>query len=251
MTQPGEIGSARPEFNTPQKTSGPDGAGEERDTERYAMTLKMQHGRQALSLAALLAVLASTAATLGTAKTASAAGCGYPAMSQVFLPWADVNNYFMAPGANFEKGLGGWSASGGASVVTGNEPHNVGGTGSHSLALPTTSATATTPVFCVSVDAPTFRVLVKNNGNLGMYDGQLVVYLNFQNTNGTWQQVKIAAVKMSNTNWNLTLPISFIQYISTPLAQNGYANVSFTFHPNDNHGNWQIDDMYVDPCKSH
>jgi ABC-type transporter MlaC component len=84
-----------------------------------------------------------------------------------------------------------------------------------------------------------------------MYDGQLAVYLNFQNTNGKWQTVKIAAVKMNNTHWNLTLPISFIQYISTPLTHYGYANVSFTFQPNDNHGNWQIDDMYVDPCKSH
>lgn len=211
----------------------------------------MRHRRHAWSLTVLVAVLASTAVFLGTASTASAAGCGYPEMSPVFWHWADVSNYFLAPGANFENGLGGWTASGGASVVSGNEPYSVGGEGSHSLALPTTSATATTPVFCVSLDAPTFRVFVKNNGNLGMYDGQLAVYLNFQNTNGKWQTVKIAAVKMNNTHWNLTLPISFIQYISTPLTHYGYANVSFTFQPNDNHGNWQIDDMYVDPCKSH
>lgn len=211
----------------------------------------MRHRKGIWSVGVLAALIASTAVMLGTANPASAAGCGYPSMSQVFMPWGDLANYFLAPGANFENGLGGWSASGGAGVVTGSEPYNVGGAGSYSLALPTTAAAATTPVFCVSTDAPTFRAFVKNKGNLGMYDGQLAVYLNFQNTNGSWQQVKIAALKMTNTNWNLTLPISFIQYLSTPLAKNGYANVSFTFKPNDNHGNWLIDDMYVDPCKSH
>ncbi len=83
-----------------------------------------------------------------------------------------------------------------------------------------------------------------------MYDGQLAVYLNYVGANGKAQQVKIGAIKMTNTNWNLTAPISFLQYLSTPIATSGYANVSFTFKPNDNHGNWQIDDMYVDPCKS-
>ena len=206
--------------------------------------------RKGVALGGLTVAAIAVAATLGLAAPAKAAGCTYGSTSQVFLPWLDVNNYFLAPGANFESGLGNWSASGGAAIVSGNEPNNVGGAGSNSLSLPTTSATATTPVFCVSLDAPTFRVFVKNNGANGMYDGQLAVYLNFENTSGKWQQVKIAAVKTGNTGWNLTLPISFIQYISTPLTHQGYANVSFTFKPNDNHGNWQIDDMYVDPCLS-
>lgn len=205
-----------------------------------------------LSYGLLPAAVAAVAAlvTLATqAPVARASGCTYPPLAPVFLPWGDYSNYFLAPGANFENGLGGWSAGGGAGVVSGNEPYKVGGGGSHSLALPTTSAAATTPVFCVSADAPTFRLFLKNNGNLGMSDGQLAVYLNFQDSNGKWQQVKIAGLKMNNTSWNLSAPISFIQYISTPL-QNGFANVSFTFKPNDNHGNWQIDDMYVDPCRS-
>jgi hypothetical protein len=194
--------------------------------------------------------VAAAAATAMQAPVARAAGCSYPSMSRVFMPWADVNNYFLAPGANFENGLGGWSASGGAGVVSGSETYNVGGTGSHSLALPTTAAVAKTALFCVSLTSPTFRLLVKNNGLNGMYDGQLAVYLNYTGANGAPQKVKIAAIKMNNTHWNLTAPISFIQYLSTPIATSGYANVSFTFVPNDNHGNWQIDDMYVDPCIS-
>ncbi|MDX6480084.1 MAG: hypothetical protein QOG85_594 [Gaiellaceae bacterium] len=197
-----------------------------------------------------LAVVAAAAVGASAAKAPvaqAALGCTYPSMAPVFLRWLDPSSYFLAPGANFENGLGGWTASGGAGVVSGNETYNVGGPGSQSLALPTTSAVATTPTFCVSVDAPTLRLLVKNNG---MSDGQLAVYMNFQDANGKLQQVKVAALKPGNTSWNLTAPIVFAQYLSLPILKSGYANVSFTFKPNDTHGNWQIDDMYVDPCIS-
>jgi hypothetical protein len=58
--------------------------------------------------------------------------------------------------------------------------------------------------------------------------------------------VKIAALTSKKAGWTLSPQISFIQYISTPL-KSGFANISFTIRPNDDHGNWQIDDIYVDP----
>jgi hypothetical protein len=197
-----------------------------------------------------LLIAAVGAAPAVTATPASAAGiCALPAASQLFLPWSDTNAYFLAPGGGFEAGLSGWSAAGGAAVVTGNESYDVGGVGSSSLGLPTTSSVVTTPTICVTSNAPVFRMFVKNNGNLGYIDGQLAVYLNFSGADGRHQQVKIAALKVNNTRWTLSPKISFIQYLSTPL-QNGYANISFTIRPNDNHGNWQIDDLYVDPYSS-
>ena len=36
-------------------------------------------------------------------------------------------------------------------------------------------------------------------------------------------------------------------YGSMPLRAQGLANISFTIKPNDNHGDWQIDDLCVDP----
>jgi hypothetical protein len=214
------------------------------------MQVRTTRRRLGQGVVAFAALAAAAAAFLGAATPARAAGCSYGPMSPVFLPWADVNNYFLAPGANFENGLGGWSASGGAQVVSGNEPYNVGGAGANSLSLPTASASATTPAFCVSLDSPTFRVFVRNTGSAGIFEGALGVYLNVQSPNGTWQQVKIAGVKMLDTSWNLTLPIAFVQYVPLSVVLNGYANVSLTFKPNDNHGNWQIDDMYVDPYRS-
>jgi hypothetical protein len=201
-------------------------------------------------LAVVLVTAAVGAALAVTATVASAAGtCVFPTSSELFQPWADTNSYFVAPGGDFEAGLSGWSAFGGAAVVAGNESYDVGGGGSSSLGLPTTSSVVTTPTMCVTSNAPVFRMFVKNNGNLGYVDGQLAVYLNFSGADGKPQQVKIAALKVNNTKWTLSPKISFIQYLSTPL-QNGYAKISFTIKPNDTHGNWQIDDLYVDPYSS-
>jgi hypothetical protein len=200
--------------------------------------------------AVVLLTAAVGAALAVTATVASAAGtCVFPTSSALFQPWADTNSYFVAPGGDFEAGLSGWSAAGGAAVVAGNESYDVGRGGSSSLALPTTSSVVTTPTMCVTSNAPVFRMFVKNNGNLGYIDGQLAVYLNFSGADGKLQQVKIAALKVNNTKWTLSPKISFIQYLSTPL-QSGYANISFTIKPNDTHGNWQIDDLYVDPYSS-
>jgi len=206
-----------------------------------------------VSLRRLLVVVGTllamaTAALVGSAS-ASTSTCSFGALSLPLWGLGDLNPYFLAPGADFEGSLSGWNLAGGARVASGNESWKVGGqTDANSLALPTTSTAATTPTFCVTTYAPTFRMFIKNNGNNGYTNGQLAVYLNFTGPDGHAQQVKIAALTVKSTAWTLTPPISFIQYLSTPL-KTGLANISFTIKPNDNHGNWQIDDLYIDPWK--
>jgi len=216
--------------------------------------MRKPHLRRSTATVAFVIALAVAAGLLaGSSRagryTATGASCAWPPLTQPFLPWADPGQYFLAPGGNFEGGLSGWTLSGGAKVVSGNESYYVGSASdSKSLALPTTSSSVTTPTICVTALSPTFRLFILNNGANGYTDGQLAFYLNFTGADGKPQQVKIAGLK-GGTSWRLSLPISFIQYITTPL-QSGYANVSFTIKPNDNHGNWQIDDFYVDPIKS-
>jgi hypothetical protein len=204
-----------------------------------------------LKAAAVIALAIACGSLAATTKAATVIGsCSWLSLSRPFLPWADASQYFLAPGGGFEGGMSGWALAGGTQVVTGNESYKVGGSSnSMSLSLPTTSSSVTTPTMCVTVLSPTFRMLIRNNGNNGYTDGQLAVYLNFTGADGKIQHVKIAALK-GKTSWAPTLPISFIQYISTPL-QSGTAQISFTIKPNDNHGNWQIDDLYVDPLKSY
>jgi hypothetical protein len=205
------------------------------------MKRTLRHFKLASFVATLLAAIAATAAPAG-----SATGCPWPSLSQAFAGWSDSNWYFLAPGGDFQ-GTSGWALTGGAGVVSGGAGYNSSDT--NSMALPTTSAAATTPTICVTSQAPVFRMFIKNNGNLGHNDGQLAIYLNFTGADGKPQQVKIAGLTVKSTSWTLTQPISFIQYISTPL-QSGTANISFTIKPNDNHGNWQIADLYVDPWRS-
>lgn len=191
-----------------------------------------------------IAALIVTASAAGYANAAvPAATCTWPALSQPFAAFNDSNSYFLAPGGNFQD-TSGWSLSGGAAAVSGGAGFD--GTDTSSLALPTTAAAATTPTICVTSQSPTFRMCIKNDGNLGRVDGQLAVYLNYTEADGRVQQVKIAALTVKSASWTLTDPISFIQYISKPL-QSGYAKVSFTVKPTANRGSWQIDDIYVDP----
>lgn len=197
-------------------------------------------------LAAAAAAMSAAGADAG--KFTAPGNCNWPSLSQPFLPWADLGRYFLAPGGDFESGAGGWTLTGNARVVSGNESYYVGSSSdSHSLSLPDTSSSATTPTMCVTAQSPDFRLFLLNKGANGHTDGQLAVYLNFTGPDGKPQQVKIAALK-NGTSWGLTLPILFIQYISTPLKA-GVASVSFTFEPNDNHGAWLLDDLYVDPIK--
>jgi len=211
-------------------------------------TLGFRPRAWASALGFLLASGALLAALLASPSSA-ADGCVFPTVSQPFQSFSDTNPYFLAPGGSFEAGLGGWAVSGG-SLAAENESFHVGSqSDAASVALPIKGSGVTSPWMCVTSDAPTFRMFIKNNGNKGHMDGQLAVYLNFTGGSGKVQQVKIAALTSKKPGWTLTPKISFIQYISTPL-KNGYANISFTIKPNDDHGNWQLDDLYVDPYKS-
>ena len=133
----------------------------------------------------------------------------------------------------------------GTSIVAGNESYDVNSpTDSQSLSIPT-GAGATTPLVCVTVDSPTMRVFVLNTG---AKDAKLEVDLNFVDDKGNPKTQKLKDLP-GGSSWTLTDPIKFLGPINSVLDHNGKTNVSFTFTPKDNKGNWQLDDEYVDPIK--
>src|SRR5581483_7321191 len=107
---------------------------------------------------AVLGAAALAALTLGVGKAnAGLLGCSYPSSSQAFAQWGDRSNYVPVPGGSFETGAAGWTLTGGAKVVGGNEPFYLGGsTDSHSLLLPPGSS-ALTPGVCLTLLTPTLR----------------------------------------------------------------------------------------------
>jgi len=192
---------------------------------------------------AVLAVAAGNATAGG--NHGGAASCSQPT-TQPFLPGLDIGSYFLAPGGDFESGLAGWTTTGGARIVSGNEPWYVtSSTDSQSLYLPGGSS-VTTPSMCVSLDSPDLRVFLKNTGSLLSVMNVTVNY-----TDATGRPRSLLLVPMVGVSaWSLSLPELMLANITSILSSNGKTQVSFTFAPAGlGSVRWQLDDLYIDPIK--
>src|SRR4051794_1792968 len=101
-----------------------------------------------------IAVAAACGALLALAPAASA-NCT-PGAKPVFASWGDANYYSLLPNGGFESGKNGWTTSGGATVVAGNEPFSLSGRGASAMSLPL-GASATSPMFCIEANTPLMR----------------------------------------------------------------------------------------------
>lgn len=189
------------------------------------------------ALAAAAAVLAAPAANAGL-LSGSCPAYG----TQVFAPWNDASSYYLASNGGFENGSTGWSLSGGAAVVYGNEPFYASGW--HSLALPSGSS-ATSPTICLGPSDLYVRMFGLDAG--GTDDGLhvRVIWYGLLNTvlgisdfdtympTATW-----APTDRLGTSGGLQVPL-------VPLLGSTSARVQIT--PLGAGSNWRIDDFYVDP----
>jgi len=190
-------------------------------------------------------VLASALFVLGAGSAhasllvASGEGCNDFSSSQVFLPWADVANYTLAPGADFESAASSWDLSD-ASVVSGNEPANVGGANDHSSLAIANGGIATSPAMCVGLQNPTIRVFTKRTS--GSTLSSLRVEALFEDAYGNTQSLTIGTLGGSGA-WTLSPQMAIVANL-LPLLDDG-TPVAFRFTAKG--GSFQIDDAYVDP----
>ena len=195
---------------------------------------------------AALATVAASAAMAAPANagilTKSATDCDAPVDSQPFARWGDNAFYKPVGHGGFEGGATGWTLSGGAKVVAGNEPYKVGGASDgHSLQLPAGSS-ATSPTVCVGLSEPTLRFFArKNSGQLST----MAVSVKVETSLGLVVTLPIG-VDLGG-NWHPTLPMLVVGNL-LPLLPNDKTPVQFQFTPLLG-GNWQIDDVYVDPWR--
>ena len=156
--------------------------------------------------------------------------------TQPFLPWGDGAYYVSVPNGDFESGKAGWTLQGDAAIVSGNESFDVGGaTDAFSLSLPADSTARTTST-CIGTESPTMRFFARNTG---AKSSTLRVDAIYQDSHGlTWSAT--VGDFQAGADWQPTeiLPIS--------ADVSGQTFVSFQFTPEGN-GDWQIDDVYVDP----
>jgi hypothetical protein len=164
--------------------------------------------------------------------------------AQVFAPWNDFRSYYLAPNGGLESGSTGWSLSGDASVVSGNQPFF--GSGKNSLSLPSGSR-AVSPTTCIGPYALSLRMFGSDTrGTDGgahvrvLWYGLLNRLLGTTDYNtfapgGKWAPTSSVD---SSGGFNLLLPIL------------GSTSARIEITPLGSGSAWRIDDVYVDPWAS-
>jgi hypothetical protein len=195
----------------------------------------------------LAAIASATFASTANAGllTASAESCDDPALEQPFKRWGDYAGYKLLGDGGFEAGGRGWTFSGGADDVSGNESFDVGGASdSRSLVLPAGSR-AVSPFTCVGLDEPTLRLFAKRRSGLL---STLLVEMQVKTSLGLSVWLPVLPGDAGGSSWHPTLPMPLIGNLLT-LSREDRTPVRFRFSPLLL-GSWQIDDVYVDPYRS-
>jgi hypothetical protein len=199
-----------------------------------------------LGLGTLAVAVAAMAGAAAPAHAGLGIACPNPT-SKVFLRWGDVKSYALAPGGDFETGAAGWTLTGSARVVSGNESFHVGGPGqTHSLSLPAGSS-ATSPPMCIGVLSDGMRLFTSNTGRAA---SKLRVQVIYGGGAGALLGAAGATLKISDVGtltstgaWQPSANIPMLGGILPLLT----SSVRFRFTPLDRSGNWRIDDVYLDP----
>ena len=193
--------------------------------------------------AALASAAIASPASAGI-LTASAGNCDANPLVQPFQRFGDSARYRLVPGGSFEGSMAGWSLSGGAKVVSGNESYRVGGsTHSKSLVLPFGSR-AVSPVVCVGLGEPTIRLFAKRNSGLLT---TLLVEVQIETSLGLSAWLPVLPGDAGGGSWHPTLAMPMVVNL-LPLLPGDQTPVRFRFSPLLL-GSWQIDDVYVDPWR--
>lgn len=192
--------------------------------------------------ATVLAALVSVVSFASVAQPARAGlfGCNGQATVRPFMPWLDPASYVLTTNGSLESATG-WTLTGGAHLVSGNEPWYVNAAvDSHSLSLPSGS-TATTPPFCVTLLDPDLRFFAVNSGSAlsTLQVDALTTVLGLKVTTPV-------GLLLAGGAWRPTLPLPFLDGLLSVTQ----GTVQFRFTPLGAGSGWQIDDLYVDPFKS-
>ncbi len=207
-------------------------------------TLARPLGLAAVALSALVAAGASAIPASGAAGVS----CPDPT-SKIFAPWNDPAEYAHAADGGVESRAAGWTLSGGASVVRGNESFFVNRPSDRfSLSLPSGSS-ATTPPMCIGLLSGKMRFFTKNAGSPASRLRVQVVYAGglggLLGTTGQTLGVTDVAYVTSGEPWQPSPEIAMLGGVAPLLTE----AVQFRFTPADRSGDWRLDDVYLDPLK--
>jgi hypothetical protein len=194
------------------------------------------------SIHSRLVALTVTALLALAVFAGSAQACSYSNPEKVFGPWGDQRHYVLAPDGGFEAGGTGWGLSGGATTVAGNESFYLNDTADQrSLSLPAGSS-AVSPPICMSLDTPIFRLLARNTGDpsAGLRVEATYKLLGLVRTK-TVSTVKAGPI------WTPSQQMSTVLTLSTVVGTLIPSAIQIKITPVGSGGQWQVDDLYIDP----
>jgi hypothetical protein len=159
---------------------------------------------------------------------------------KAFAEWGDDSNYTLAPNGSFEEGSTGWSLSGGARVVGRNNDLRPG---SRSLALPQ-GASATSPAACVKLGDPASRFFLRNASG----SGKVKVEITYRTVLGLFTVTTKLGETGAGPGWQPSPKYGhLLDNVLGTLALNGDLSASIQFRFTASGGNFEIDDLFVDP----
>ncbi len=194
----------------------------------------------ATAVAAIAALAPAGTANAGLLSQ-SAGPCPTYDSSKVFSKWLDATNYTLAPGGAFESASG-LTLTGGARIVAGNETSYVHSTADRNSLLLPRGATATTGPICVGLDKPTVRFFAKRPSFSLL--PLLTVEGVFTTKAGTTASLPMVGVPLAGNSWSLQLP-----FITTGAVLELGDTTMMRFRIRAVTGDWQVDDLYVDPMR--
>jgi hypothetical protein len=195
----------------------------------------------ALAAFAALAAATTESAEAGLIGTGAASGCDSEA-SHPFEAWGDSASYLLMPGGSFEKGQPEWTLSKGAYVGPGNEPfYTENDRGKRSLYLDSGS-TAISPTGCFEFGDWHARFFVRGTGSKS---ARLEVDVVVKSLLGVLTVLDGGSVAPSK-EWRPSPRIGMLVCNVTGLL--GTRAVALRFRAVN--GNFQVDDVYLDPWKS-
>ena len=206
------------------------------------MTARVVAGRSfaaAVSLGLLALVVAG-----GVAAGTTVPPCPAQTLTTPFAPWGDSDLYFLAPDGSMESTLS-WTLSDGAKRVTGNEPWYVNSASDRNSLSLGGGGSAQTASVCVTTHTPALRMFVRNTG---LSSAALRVELLYTDKYG-YQRTATVTYLTAGSSWMPGPAVMFLRYIAPLVRNDGQTSVSFRFKADGRGGNWQIDDLFVDPLK--
>ena len=204
--------------------------------------MKRRTGRILFATTVAAMALLAPAGTANAGLLSQSAGTcpSYP-LSQPFAKWLDPMRYTLAPGGSFESSAG-LTFTGGAKIVSGNEPNLLNSrTDKNSVLIPR-GGTVTTGPICVGLDKPTVRFFAKRP-NFALLPLLTVEGL-FTTKSGGTGSLPLVGVPLAGNSWSVQLP-----FITTGALLELGDTTMMRFRIRAVSGDWQVDDLYVDPMR--